>query len=332
MNRPMTEPTFSIVIPLKELNDYVDETVSAILDQSDESWEVLIVTNDREASRWPHEPRVRLLESGRVGPAEKRDIASRVAQGTYLVFLDDDSYPRADHLRIARRTLVEYGVDAVGGPAITPESDGFFQQVSGASFLSRLTGGAPDRYRPIGDVRFVDDWPSVNFVVKRTVFDSIGGFNSPYWPGEDTFLCWKLVQAHVPILYQPELVVWHHRRAGLSRHLKQVSAYGLHRGYFMRMYPETSRRLKYVAPAVLAVSNLLALSLFVFGIIRDQWIFLSVLAHVALVAIGALGIIRDVGVRVAIASIPFVFLSHYAYGLNVLRGVMRRKPLVSKLR
>ena len=133
-------PTFSIIIPLKELNEYVRETVPYIfgLDYSD--WELFIVTNDEQASEWPEEPRIKMISSGRVGPAEKRDLAARVAAGTYLVFLDDDSYPESNLLSLAL-TKFTAGSVALGGPAMTPRSDSFKQKVSGVVFSSRITGG-----------------------------------------------------------------------------------------------------------------------------------------------------------------------------------------------
>ena len=34
--------------------------------------------------------------------------------------------------------------------------------------------------------KYYDDWPSVNLMIKKDVFNSIGGFNTEHWPGEDT--------------------------------------------------------------------------------------------------------------------------------------------------
>ena len=81
---------FSLIIPVKELNDYVRETVPYILSLDFADWELFIVTNENQKTEWPNESRIKMLSSGRVGPAEKRDIAAAVATGQYIVFLDDD--------------------------------------------------------------------------------------------------------------------------------------------------------------------------------------------------------------------------------------------------
>src|SRR5262245_58252117 len=167
------------------------------------------------ASEWD-DGRIRIVASGRVGPAAKRDLAAGMAQGAILVFLDDDSYPAEDLLDVALPFFEDPGVAAIGGPALTPPEDGFWQRVSGAVFLSRLSGGAPERYIPSGSVRTVRDWPSVNFMVRRSDFLAIGGFDTAFWPGEDTKLCLDLTRGGRSILYVPQLIVWHHRRKSLA--------------------------------------------------------------------------------------------------------------------
>ena len=324
-------PTFSIIIPLKELNEYVRETVPYIfgLDYSD--WELFIVTNDEQASEWPEEPRIKMISSGRVGPAEKRDLAARVAAGTYLVFLDDDSYPESNLLSLAL-TKFTAGSVALGGPAMTPRSDSFKQKVSGVVFSSRITGGSPERYRPVGEQREVDDWPSVNLMVKRDVFISVDGFDSPYWPGEDTFLCLKLLRAGHKVTYIPDLIVWHHRREGLLRHIKQVGAYGLHRGYFARHLPETSRHIQYFFPSVVFLMVLsIPITLLLPEIFR--WLLLlGICGYLSAVVVGILDLMRFEKPIVAIAAFPYVIATHVSYGYQFLRGLFHRGQLVSKLR
>ena len=245
---------FSIIIPVKSINDYVRETVPHIQRLVDLRWELMVIPNEEAPNEWPEDGRVRVFPSGRVGPAAKRDLGAAQALGEILVFLDDDSYPAEDLLTIAERYFADPSIVALGGPAITPPDDEFWQRVSGAVFLSKFSGGAPERYVSVGNAQPVQDWPSVNLMVRRDSFLAIGGFNSPYWPGEDTKLCLDLIQkTGKMILYVPEMQVWHHRRAGLGAHLRQVGAYGLHRGYFAKKHPQTSCKFIYFAPSVFLV-------------------------------------------------------------------------------
>lgn len=329
----MGNPAFSIIIPVKAINDYVRETVEHILGLDDPDWELMIVPNDPTVSEWS-DPRIQLMASGRVGPGAKRDMAAKVAKGDFLVFLDDDSYPKNNLFTVARPWMHHPQVAALGGPAITPPEDGFLQQVSGAVFLSRFSGGSPERYIPLGGVREVEDWPSVNLMVRRSDFLSIGGFNTLYWPGEDTKLCLQLLKSGKKILYIPEMIVWHHRRPGFFAHLRQVGAYGLHRGFFVKRFPETSRKPTYFAPSVFLVFFLCTLLFLLVGGPRAAGILLGagwITYFLALVK-AFWDIRRHTKWSVAFAAGAYTIATHLAYGAQFLRGLLFTNNLVSRLR
>lgn len=325
------KPLFTIVIPVKAINDYVRETVYHIHNLFNKRWELIILPNESDPDEW-NSANIKIIPSGQVGPAKKRDMGAEVAQGEILVFLDDDSYPEKNLLDVAERYFIDETVVALGGPAVTPPHDTFWQRVSGAVFLSKFSGGAPERYVPIGEKREIQDWPSVNFMVRRADFLKIGGFNSPYWPGEDTKLCLDLAKkTGKRILYVPELVVWHHRRAGLGPHLKQIGGYGLHRGYFSKRYPETSRKLVYFIPS--------AFLFFVLVSMFFSWLpppmQKIILSGWGIYAIGLFLAFRDIvkheAMSVAMVAILYAFLTHIYYGIRFIQGFLT-PHLVSRLR
>lgn len=298
---------------------------------SRDDWELIILPNNREPDEW-NDIRIRIEPSGKVGPAKKRDLGAVLARGKYLVFLDDDSYPSTCLLDIANHYFEDQSLVGLGGPAITPVDDNFWQRVSGAVFLSKFSGGNPERYMSIGEPRPVDDWPSVNLMVRRAAFLKIGGFNSPYWPGEDTKLCLDLVRGTgKKILYVPEMRVWHHRRSGLTYHLKQVGGYGIHRGYFAKRYPATSLRLMYFIPSAFAlftIASVLAplilpstVYLFLFG-----WAVYAATLLKAWLDIG-----RHESWAVATMAVPYTLATHWWYGIRFMQGLLTRN-LISRLR
>jgi len=322
---------FSIIIPVKGINDYIRETVPYIQAFPRDDWELIIITNEDDLDEWQDE-RIRIESSGKVGPAKKRDLGGELANGDILVFLDDDSYPEPDLLDVADHYFEDSTVVALGGPAITPPHDSFWQKVSGAVFLSKLSGGMPERYIPVGDVRTVVDWPSVNLMVRRDAFLEIGGFNSPYWPGEDTKLCLDLIQrTGKNILYIPEMKAWHHRRVGLAAHLKQVGGYGIHRGYFAKMYPETSRKLIYFIPSFFV---LFVLGGMIFPFLWPQTgsIFLFGWGVYSIALIKSwLDMCRYESTGVSIVAVGYTVATHFWYGVRFIQGLLT-PHLVSRLR
>ena len=68
---------FSIIIPVKSINDYVRETVPYIQALTRYEWELFIIPNNMENNEWQEDGRVTILDSGRVGPADKRDLGAQ---------------------------------------------------------------------------------------------------------------------------------------------------------------------------------------------------------------------------------------------------------------
>jgi glycosyltransferase involved in cell wall biosynthesis len=331
---------YSFIIPVKAINDYIKESVSKINLIKRDDYEIIIYPDEVDASF--QVLKTRQISTGHVGPAEKRTLAINDAQGEILVFIDDDAYPQEDFLNKldsdffskSSNDFINNEVLAVGGPAITPKTDSFWQKVSGAVFLSSLSGGNPERYASKGKKRNIDDWPSVNFSIRKKIFAELNGFDSQFWPGEDTKLCLELIKKYPKsIIYDPELVVFHHRRSGLFRHLKQVGGYGLHRGWFARKYPETSRKLKYFIPSLFFLFIVIGgfLSIFnkiIFGVYLIGWV-IYLLALIKAV----LDIRRyENNLLICASAIYYIFLTHLFYGLMFIRGFLFTKKLKSKLR
>ncbi len=84
----------------------------------------------------------------------------------------------------------------MGGPAITPEDEKFLAKISGNIYSSFLmSGGARKRFVVVKQkVHEDEDIPSVNLIIRRDVFNKVGGFKdiSKYHPGEDTLFCLKV--------------------------------------------------------------------------------------------------------------------------------------------
>ncbi len=313
---------FSIIIPFKTWSSDLDECLVHINKMSFKSYEVVLLPDEalKLADNYADMP-IKIIPTTAVSPAIKRDIGAEKASGEYLAFIDDDAYPQADWLDVAYSFLSKQdAVGAIGGPAITPKSDSFWARVSGSVFLSKLSGGFPERYVSKPPLKEVDDWPSVNLIVKKEAFMQVGGFDSNFWPGEDTKLCRDILKQGWKILYIPELIVHHHRRASLQKHLRQVGNYGYHRGFFARNYPENSRKLSYFIPTLFVIFMVL-------GIIGSffsetvQLIFIAGLVTYALALFKALwDIKRYEDFMITLFSPVYIFLTHLWYGKRFVQG------------
>ena len=320
-----------IIVPAKQINNYIHESITKILDLDYEKYGIIILPDHFNDESFP---RTKIIATGNIGPAQKRNLALKYSNADILAFLDDDAYPRKDWLENAVRHFRNTEVAAVGGPAVTPRSDSFLQRVSGAVFLSKIGGGYPERYRPVGKVREVDDWPSVNLLVRRDVFKKINGFNSDYWPGEDTKLCLDIIKTGWKIIYDPDVFVWHHRREGLKRHLRQIGRYGLHRGFFAKKLPETSRRFNYFLPSFFVLFLSIGIPLLLMDNFFITGLFYSGIGIYLLALMFAFYEIynKEKNIAISFFSLIYIFSTHIWYGIKFLQGFLLTRDLKSKLR
>lgn len=311
----------SVIIPVKEINDYIRQAMDYYAKMDYDNYEILIFPDHSSDEEFPH---TRIIPSGEAGPADKRDMALTYAEGEIYAFIDDDAYPRADWLKNAVRYFEDSDVGAVGGPAVTAPEDDVWQQASGKIYESFLcSGGYVYRYLPKAE-REVDDLPSVNLIVRRDIFEKVGGYDSNYYPGEDTKLCLDIVECGKKILYSPDVLVYHHRRRVFRQHLKQATNYAKHRGYFARALPQTSRKPAYFIPS-LFVSGLIAGPILSYRMPKLWYVYFSVIVIYFILLISS---IRKTGsFQVWILTFIGIIATHIGYGLMFIRGFCSKELL-----
>jgi cellulose synthase/poly-beta-1,6-N-acetylglucosamine synthase-like glycosyltransferase len=325
---------YSLIVPVKELNQYLDESVPIIQQLAPKNWELIILTDKKQNSKWIHDSRIRILESGRISPGGKRDLGASKSTGEILVFLDDDSYPSSNFLiKVEKSFKTHTDCVAIGGPGVTPPSCGLAERTSGAFFESIFSGADSNRYVPVGSAKYVEDWPSVNFSIQREAFIKLGGFGSKFWPGEDTYLCNKILEAGMRIKYDPEIIVFHHRRESIKAHLIQVRGYGIHRGNFARHLRGNSNRFKFYIPSLFTVLVFsLPISLLVnVTLITTIVLFTLCLYSLSILLVG-IQVFKKHGFLTALLFPIYVFSSHLTYGGSFIQGFLKKHQILSKLR
>ena len=312
-------PKFSIVIPLVELNQHVHKCVDHIQGMLEKDWELIILPDRTTKAPW-NDKRITTWPTGRVSPGAKRDIGAQNTSGEFIIFLDDDSFPQSDYLNVLASLFEDPNIHAVGGPGVDPEGCGFFEKVSGAVYSTEAWGGIAERYLSKPSNKQFDDWPSVNFSLRRALFESIGGFDTNYWPGEDTILCQKIKLEGYKITYCPDLVVSHHRRPTVLKHIKQCGAYGLHRGFFARVRPENSRHLRFFVPSLALLTFCFSI---IFSFIWHEFFLLTLVGisfYSIALTVGFFKVCRRQSIGVAVCALPLASLTQIVYALRFFQG------------
>ncbi len=336
-----------IVIDYKKKNPYLIECLDSIEKQTYKNFEIILVCDYHVDLDYP---KLRQKSYGHyVGPAEKRDAGAKMAKGEILAFIDDDAFPSKSWLASLVPHFQKAEIAGVGGPGVTPQVVSWREEASGWASASPI-GAGPYTYRFLpGKKQYVDDYPSMNLAVRKTDFMKVGGYDSNFWPGEDTKLCLDLThKLNKKIIYEPKSIVYHHRRPILLPHLRQNGNFGLHRGFFARILPETSLRPIYFLPTLLLfgflflilslplsflqpITLLRSVGIYSFALyflilsLNSLWILNTIVQHKKLRSEN-----RDlISILVqTLLSIPIIFITHLWYGVRFLQGFLFTDKLI----
>ena len=325
--RPMPEnpPAVTAVIACPGSSDMLRRCVGALAAQraAYPKLDAIVLPDAPSGEAWPDW--VREIPTGKVLPSDKRNLGIREARGEIVAFLDDDARPLEGWLEHAIPYFSDRAIGAVGGPAVTPPEDPFAAKMSGRVYASPLvSAGARRRYVPTR-VTDEDDLPSCNLLVRASLLREIGGYDTAHWPGEDTILCLEIAR-RARLVYDPWVAAAHHRRPLFGPHLRQVSRYARHRGYFAKRFPETSRRFAYFVPSLLllgTVGTALCAALAPLGRLPAA---LAAAGGGVLALYALLALLSSCSTRLRVWAWTFagIVATHYAYGWNFLRGLFAR--------
>jgi succinoglycan biosynthesis protein ExoA len=170
-----------------------------------------------------------LIEKGK-NPSENRNKCAKRAKHDLIYFLDDDAELPKNFLKRANeffQKFPEYG--AVGGPQLTPKSDGIFARLSGYILESRFACFKMSQRYQLGKLNLNASelsLTSANCCIRKKVINKVGGFNPDLFPGEDPEMFDRIKNAGYKIAFNPDLIIYHKRRANLKSFIKQFYLYG----------------------------------------------------------------------------------------------------------
>ncbi|OUO59017.1 hypothetical protein B5F74_09520 [Collinsella sp. An271] len=115
------EMRFSIIVPVYNVEKYLQDCIESILEQSVEDVEIILVNDGSTDSsglicrdymlNYPE--RIKLVEQRNLGPYLARRAGYELASGDYLLTLDGDDTLRPDALELITQTLSQYDVDII---------------------------------------------------------------------------------------------------------------------------------------------------------------------------------------------------------------------------
>ena len=156
------------------------------------------------------------------GPAAARNTGAASATTDFVLFLDADTEWNPScwttllgHFDDVRVGLVAPRVASTPGPDLVARYD--------ATESPLDLGAEPARVKPGTRVSYV---PSAALLVRRSVLESLGGFDESLRYGEDVDLVWRAIDAGHVCRYEPSAITYHRPRPNVAALLRQRRSYG----------------------------------------------------------------------------------------------------------
>lgn len=331
---------YSIIVPVFNRPDEVDELLSSLLNQTFTDFEVLIVEDgsqkpcDEVCNKYADRLDLHYFMKPNSGPGQSRNYGAERAKGGYLLILDSDVVLPKGYLNAIEEELKREPADAFGGPDAAHDSFTDTQKAISYSMTSFFTTGGIRG----GKKKLDKFYPrSFNMGIRRDVYMELKGFSKMRF-GEDIDFSIRIFKAGKRCRLFPEAWVWHKRRTDFRKFYRQVYNSGIARINLYKKYPE-SLKLVHLLPMVFTVGVIFLVLLLCIGLFfsfapslssasKAIGIFLCICAIIPVLLYSLLilldSTLQNKSIKIGFLSIRAAFVQLMGYGFGFLEAWWKR--------
>lgn len=317
MKKIVRNPTVSIIIPCKELDDDLIKCVD-YCKKVDYSPKEIIILPDHADTKMEG---VKIITTGKVYPSIKRNIGIKSSRGEILAFIDSDAFPSKEWIQNAVSILAEPDVAIIGGPNILPNDSSLYEQVSYEVLYSKLGVFSlypKKKYKYVGTYLY-SEVPASNLLIKRAVFNKVGGFDAKMLTAEDAKVCWGVRKWGYKIVYSENVKVYHKVRRLFLPQIKRMIVLGSNRA---RLIKENVRfaNVVYFLPSAFTLFIILGAFLSFFITYLFYFYLLVITTYFLIVLTVAKNAETLKKSFLMFLAFPLI---HLAYGVGFIKGMLK---------
>ena len=307
-------PTFSIIVPVYDRPQEVEELVESLSNQSDKDFELVIV---EDGSKIPCKEAcslkggdlyIKYFHKSNEGRSIARNYGMDRADGDYFIFVDSDCILPSDYIEKLKKSLETNPTDCYGGPDAAHESFSDVQKAINFSMTSFFTTGGIR-----GGKKSMEKFTprTFNMGFSKEVFKKVGGFREMF--SEDIDMSTRIKNAGFKTVLYPDVKVFHKRRVDFKKFWHQVHVFGMSRITLQLLYPG-SMKLVHWLPTLFVIFGLGM----VIASFFNYWFLIPLVAYFVLLLIAALISTRNP--KIALLSIPASIIQLGGYGTGFIRA------------
>jgi GT2 family glycosyltransferase len=220
----MPNPMISVIIVNYNGKAYLKDCLEYVLASDYDRFEVIVVDNGskdgspeliRQIANKANKKIMLLINSTNIGLGSAQNQAVKLASGEILAFLDNDAKPDSNWLKEAVKLFDNPEVGAIQCKLLIDNKDKIIDSLG--SYLGKfgflIHKVPPGKIRDIGQFNKVCEIFSTKgaaMLVRKKVFENIGGFDSDYFLYEEEMdLCWRIWLAGYKVFLAPNSIVYH---------------------------------------------------------------------------------------------------------------------------
>ena len=311
---------YSIIVPVYNRPDEVDELLESLTKQTLKDFEVIIVEDGSikpckdVCEKYANILDLHYYAKENSGPGQSRNYGAERSNGEWLIILDSDVVLPEGYLEAVEKSLasstsiVAWGGPDAAHPSFTPVQKSISYSMTSFFTTGGIRGGKAklDKFYP----------RSFNMGIHRDVYLKLEGFTKMRF-GEDIDFSYRIVEAgYMPRLF-PEAWVWHKRRTDFRKFFRQVYNSGIARINLEKRHPGTMK-LVHLLPTVFTLG--------VIGLLLITLIFtyacVPIILYSAIIFIDSS--IKNKSLWVGLLSIPAAFVQLMGYGFGFIESWWKR--------